>query len=225
MDKRANDDAAIRPRSRATLRSSFRTFLASLTPPPEGFGPRLLATASSDPSRAAFRHDDRCELYSSSRRSKQLSDLARCLAGVRLLDHRQLVPRREPLPRFPRPSDSMATGSISVLGARFALDILVCGGHTEQATPTGSGNARPAPPASPSSSTTPDDEGPEMTGTVLLIATLQQATLDGCGATASIWNRSPSPRLRLRVGRGGDVERFDALDVCETIRLRRRTES
>ena len=37
--------------------------------PPEGLGPRFFASACSDPSRAAFRHADRCELYSPSRRS------------------------------------------------------------------------------------------------------------------------------------------------------------
>ena len=36
---------------------------------PEGLGPRLCASPRSDPSRAAFRHDDRCELYKPSRRS------------------------------------------------------------------------------------------------------------------------------------------------------------
>ncbi len=55
-------------RSRAFSRSSFRTFLASRFPS-EGLGPRFFASPLSDPSRAAFRHDDRCELYSPSRRS------------------------------------------------------------------------------------------------------------------------------------------------------------
>ena len=55
-------------RSRAFSRSSFRTFFASRFPP-DGFGPRFFANACSDPSRAAFRHADRCELYSPSRLS------------------------------------------------------------------------------------------------------------------------------------------------------------
>ena len=55
-------------RSRTFSRSSFRTFFSSRFPP-EGFGPRFLASSRSDPSRAAFRHPDRCELYSPSRRS------------------------------------------------------------------------------------------------------------------------------------------------------------
>ncbi len=45
-------------RSRAISRSSFRALFASRFPP-EGFGPRFFASPSSDPSRAAFRHDDR----------------------------------------------------------------------------------------------------------------------------------------------------------------------
>ena len=49
-------------RSRAFSRSSFRTFLASRLPP-EGLGPRFFASPRNDPSRAAFRHADRCELY------------------------------------------------------------------------------------------------------------------------------------------------------------------
>ncbi len=55
-------------RNRATSRSSVCTFLASRFPP-EGFGPRLFASPRSDPSRAAFLHIERCELYSPSRRS------------------------------------------------------------------------------------------------------------------------------------------------------------
>ena len=57
-------------RSRAFSRSSFRTFFSSRFPP-EGFGPRFLPSSRSDPSRAAFRHPDRCELYSPSRRSRR----------------------------------------------------------------------------------------------------------------------------------------------------------
>ena len=57
-------------RSRATSRSSFRTCFASRFPP-EGIGPRFFASSRSDPSRAAFRHPDRCELYSPSRRSRR----------------------------------------------------------------------------------------------------------------------------------------------------------
>ena len=45
-------------------------FLASRFPP-EGFGPRFFASSRSDPPRAAFRHPDRCELYSPSRRSSR----------------------------------------------------------------------------------------------------------------------------------------------------------
>ncbi len=53
-------------RSRATSRCSFRTLPASRFRP-EGFGPRFLASPRSDPSRAAFRHDDGCESYKPSR--------------------------------------------------------------------------------------------------------------------------------------------------------------
>ena len=55
-------------RSRAFSRSSFRTFFASRLPP-EGLGPRFLASACSDPSLADFRQADRCELYSPSLQS------------------------------------------------------------------------------------------------------------------------------------------------------------
>ena len=97
-------------RSRATSRSSFRTFLASRFPP-EGLGPRFFASARSDPSRTAFRHADRCEPYSPSRRSNSPVS-ARRLAGVRLLDDRQLVRRREAAASSPSPKPPDPAGKL-----------------------------------------------------------------------------------------------------------------